>query len=80
MCKINGKKVVELRTAKKMTQKELAKKAGLSPWSICQVETGKTNANDESLAKIANALGVNRVVIMNRQHGYFLTTENVGLL
>lgn len=59
MCKINGKKVVELRTAKKMTQKELAKKAGLSPWSICQVETGKTNANDESLAKIANALGVN---------------------
>lgn len=59
MCKINGKKVVELRTAKKMTQKELAKKAGMSPWSICQVETGKSNANDESLAKIANALGVN---------------------
>lgn len=59
MCKINGKKVVELRTARKMTQKELAKKAGLSSWSVSQFETGKSNANDESIEKIAQALGVN---------------------
>lgn len=58
MCKVDGKKVVMLRNAKQMSQRELAQKAGISQWSVCQVETGKSNGTDETLGKLAKALGV----------------------
>ncbi len=51
-----GKKVKELRIAKKMSTKELAKKAHITAGMISQLEKGSTQGSVETLRKIAKVL------------------------
>ena len=59
MCKINGRKLGELRVKAGMTQEELAKMIGVSKASIGFYENGKTNPTDENLRKMSVIFKVN---------------------
>ena len=48
----------ELRRAKLVSQRELAKMAGVSQKTIVDIETGKTHPHPSTLRKIAVALKV----------------------
>lgn len=58
MNKIIGSKIKELRTAKKMTLKELSEKTNLSTGFLSQLERGLTSIATDSLLNIAEALDV----------------------
>ena len=51
-------KVRETRELKKMTQEEVAKKAGISPNYYAKIERGTINTSIGKANKIAKALGV----------------------
>ncbi|NEN25885.1 helix-turn-helix transcriptional regulator [Cryomorpha ignava] len=51
-----GERIKELRTAKKLTQTDLAKMVGLSYIQIGRYETHKSNPSSDVLHKLANAL------------------------
>lgn len=51
-------KIKELRKAQKMTQTELARRAGVSQPHIYDLENGNRHASPEALERIAKALGV----------------------
>lgn len=53
-----GGQIRELRTAKKMSQEELAKKAGITRANLSNIEAGKYSVGLDILNKIAKALGV----------------------
>ncbi|MGB9812902.1 MAG: helix-turn-helix domain-containing protein [Thermovenabulum sp.] len=53
-----GFKLKKLRTERGLTQVELAKKAGVSPALIGQLESGKVEPSIKTLEKIAQALSV----------------------
>ena len=53
-----GKRIKELRKAKKLTQEELAEKIGIGTPNISYFETGKFSPAIDTLQKIAMALGV----------------------
>ena len=62
---INGQKKTSLpsklkymRKLKKISQKELAQRADISPGLIAQLELGKVNASLKTVNKLAEALGV----------------------
>ncbi len=54
-----GEQVREMRRARKMTQAELARKAGLSKNYISEIERGVTHATLESLFSISDAMDAN---------------------
>jgi transcriptional regulator with XRE-family HTH domain len=51
-------KLKQLRTQKKLTQKELAQKVKCTPAYICQLENGKADPSISTLKKISTALGI----------------------
>lgn len=51
-----GDRIREIREARKLTQDQLAVKAGISKGFLSDVETGKRNVSSENLLQIANAL------------------------
>jgi transcriptional regulator with XRE-family HTH domain len=51
-------KIKELRLQKLLSQRELAKLAGISFVSISRIESRKTKPTELTLAKLAKALGV----------------------
>ena len=53
-----GKRVRLLRKTRRMTQVQLAKKAGIHPTFLSSVERGVTNVSLESIESIARALQV----------------------
>ncbi|MBQ8459048.1 helix-turn-helix transcriptional regulator [bacterium] len=53
-----GKRIRELRKARKLTQEELAEKIGIGTPNISYFETGKFSPAIETLQKIAQALNV----------------------
>ena len=53
-----GEKIKQYRKLKGLTQEELAKNSGLSTMSIRRYESGERIAPQETLLKIAKALGV----------------------
>jgi transcriptional regulator with XRE-family HTH domain len=53
-----GKRVRHLRRAHALTQRELARRAGLHPTYLAGVERGERNPALENLNAIADALGV----------------------
>ncbi len=55
--KIIGKNIKDIRTARGLTQTELAEKADLSVQFISYIETGTKRPGLETLIKIAAALG-----------------------
>lgn len=53
-----GKKIKELRKARKYTQEQLAEKVGIGTPNISYFETGKFSPSIETLQKIADVLNV----------------------
>jgi transcriptional regulator with XRE-family HTH domain len=53
-----GSKIKRLREYKQLSQKELAKKCGLSHSLISQLENGKVHASLNTIRKLTSALGV----------------------
>ena len=51
-----------LRKQRKLTQKELAEKTGLTQANICNLERGTTKPTIETLKKIADATGTRLVI------------------
>ena len=51
-----GKRVRSLRTSLSLTQKELGKKAVLSPNHISNIENGVENVSDDAIARLSAAL------------------------
>jgi len=50
-----AKQIIELRIKNKMTQTELAKKAGTNQVVISRIESGNANPTFDSMKKISNA-------------------------
>ncbi|MFF2494972.1 helix-turn-helix domain-containing protein [Agromyces sp. NPDC058064] len=56
-----GGQVLRYRTARRMTQRALAEAAGVTSGFVSQLETGRANATIATLRRIADALGVGLV-------------------
>ncbi|PEP09860.1 helix-turn-helix domain-containing protein [Bacillus wiedmannii] len=54
--KIKGSYIKELRTSKKLTQKQLAELSQISESMVSKIELGVKSTKIETLKKIANAL------------------------
>lgn len=62
-----GNKVRELRVSQKLSQSALAEKSGLHPNYIGMVERGERNPSLVNVEKIANALNVEMIELINFQ-------------
>lgn len=51
-----GKRIIDLRTEKKITQKQLAELAGVTANNLNRIEQGKYSPQFDTLDKIAEAL------------------------
>lgn len=70
-----GKRIKELREARKMTQEQLAEKVGLDYQSISRIETGVYFTNYENLNSIADAFCVPVRELFN--YGHIKTNEEL---
>lgn len=61
---ILGKKILEIREKKGVSQQQLAIKAGLSKALITHIETGKRYPSDKALQKIIEALEISEEEIL----------------
>jgi DNA-binding XRE family transcriptional regulator len=61
-----GKKIKALRKENRLTQKELAKKLGISQQIISHIEQGRANISLLTLKKVANALGTNVIIDLTK--------------
>ena len=61
---ILGKKILEIREKKGVSQQQLATKAGLSKALITHIETGKRYPFDKALQKIIEALEISEEEIL----------------
>ena len=73
MCKINGKKLSEIRMEKGLSREELATKIGMSKSSIEKYETGAANPSDKVVDKICLLLKINKNDIEVADVGYSFT-------
>lgn len=53
-----GDRIRGRRAEQRLSQVELARRAGLNPKTICLIETGQSGGMHASLRRIADALGV----------------------
>lgn len=53
-----GKKIEKARTAKRLTQKELAERADIAQANLSRIENGRYKVGLDILLKIADALGM----------------------
>ena len=61
-------KMVKIRKSKKMTQKELAKKSGVSRATISKIENGKTvEVKLSTIEAISNALDINWIELISQK-------------
>ena len=74
MCKINGKKLKEIREEKGMTQRGLAKKVGASQNAIWNYENEKCNPSEELVDKICLILKIDKNEIKIADVGYRFTS------
>ena len=61
-----GSTIFELRTSRGMTQKKLARKAGIHVSYVSDIEQGKRNPSLLVLVNIANTLGVEPAELLKR--------------
>ena len=52
-----AKSMIEARLAKKLTQEELAQKAGVTQTTIARIESGTNNPTITTITRVAQALG-----------------------
>lgn len=63
---LNGRKLVQLREAARLTQRELAIRSGLTERTIGDLERGgQTNPKLETLEALAKALGVGVALLLD---------------
>nr|DAN90562.1 MAG TPA: helix-turn-helix domain protein [Bacteriophage sp.] len=74
MCKINGKKLSEIRMKKGLSREELATKIGMSKSSIEKYEIGTANPSDKVVDKICLLLKINKNDIEIADVGYNFTS------
>ncbi|PLS84685.1 MAG: hypothetical protein CYG60_16635 [Actinobacteria bacterium] len=55
---IRGQLITRLREDRLWTREELAKRAGVTPTTVTQAETGRTHVRLKTIGKLADALGV----------------------
>jgi transcriptional regulator with XRE-family HTH domain len=60
-----GKRIHDLRAAKKWSQEEFAHVSGFHRTYVGQIERGEKNMSFDNLAKVANALGVTMSVLLD---------------
>ena len=72
MCKINGKKLSEIRIEKGISRMELASRIGLSKSSIQKYETGVANPSDKVEDKICMIIKNNNSKNINHRHKLFI--------
>lgn len=67
--KLLGKRIREIRIAKKLTQEELSELTDIGASSISKIESGHFHPTDENLERIAKALKVEpyRLYMFNHQ-------------
>lgn len=58
-----AKALIDARIAKKLTQEELAKKAGVTQNTITRLESGTTNPTFATINRVASALGKELVLV-----------------
>lgn len=76
MCKINGKKLAEIRKENGMTQKQFAEALGVSKSAIQNYERERNEPTPENLKKICMLLKINQGEIEIHEIGYdFLRDE-----
>jgi transcriptional regulator with XRE-family HTH domain len=61
-----GRRVVELRTERGLTQEELAARLRMSDRYLRRIEAGEINLTVTSLAKLAGALGVPTAALLEQ--------------
>ena len=59
-----GQLIARLREDRLWTREELAKRAGVTPTTVTQAETGRTHVRLRTLGKLADALGVPAVSLL----------------
>lgn len=65
---IFGKRLKELRKAKKITQEQLAEIVELDPKQVCRIENGTCFTTFETLQKLANFYNVEIYDLFSYQH------------
>ncbi|MDP9477435.1 MAG: helix-turn-helix domain-containing protein [Actinomycetota bacterium] len=58
MPRIDGEKLRQLREARFLSHRDLAKRASVSPTTVLNLEAGKVEAQRRTVRKLAEALGV----------------------
>jgi transcriptional regulator with XRE-family HTH domain len=53
-----GRRMREIREAAGLSQRELARRAGITPGMLCLVEQGQTSPSTATATRLADALGV----------------------
>ena len=77
--KLLGKRIKELRRAKKFSQQDLADKANIDQRSLSHIECGD-NFPSKSLLDIANALDISLVELFDFAHLEVSTNEMVNYI
>ena len=61
-----GQYIVQLRDKNDMSQRKLAEKAGLTNSTISRIEAGQVKPDLVTLEKLANALGVDKSLLLTK--------------
>ncbi len=64
---VDGVKLQRLREERVLSQRELARMAGLSHQTVWRFENGWTNAHPQTIRKIAEVLGVEPKELVKRE-------------
>ena len=74
MCKINGRKLKEIREREGLTLQDVAKNCGVSYSTISKYESEINNPSDETVDKICLLLKINKDEIKIADVGYNFTS------
>ena len=72
-----GRRIRELRKQKRLSQTELAEKAGVALMTVSRLERGEHDPHVRTLSRIARSLGVPLLALM-RSAGYSEDEEDAG--
>jgi transcriptional regulator with XRE-family HTH domain len=64
---VDGMKLKRLREEQVLSQRELARMAGLTHQTVWRFENGSTNAHPQTIRKIAGVLGVEPRKLVQRE-------------
>jgi transcriptional regulator with XRE-family HTH domain len=67
-----GKKITELRHVKKLSQEDLAFKAGIDRTYMSSIERGKRNISLSVAIKLASALEIDLLKLIEKENGSYI--------